>query len=385
MAAVVGQMLPRLNSARVVAICDPDRDRTARRLKDLDLQDVRHFGNARSLVQDPAVQWVFVGSTNNLHAEHICLALEAGKHVFCEKPLCVSLDECERVQRAVARSEARLALGFVLRYSPHYQKVKRLLEQGTCGQIISFEFNETLAFNHGGYILADWRRLRRFAGTALLEKCCHDIDLACWLVGSRPTHVASFGGLAFFTPRNAHHMDRLGTNANGRRAYQAWESTTGLNPFNSDKDTEDHQVVIFEFENGVRATFHMNFHAAIPERRMYFCGTEGALRANVVSGQIQAARVGFNETIRDESLGVTDGHGGGDEMLGAELADMIEHDAPPRASFAEGMISTVASLGIDEAMRNRTVVDLRPTWQKLDLLDLGQIDAPRTHRQSCPS
>ncbi len=46
------------------------------------------------------------------------------------------------------------------------------------------EFNETLDFNHGGYIMGDWRRLQRYSGTHLLEKCCHDIDLVNWITGS---------------------------------------------------------------------------------------------------------------------------------------------------------------------------------------------------------
>jgi len=81
-------------------------------------------------------------------------------------------------------------IGLTLRYSPHYRKIKQLLESGAVGDIISMEFNETLDFNHGGYIMGNWRRLREYAGTHLLEKCCHDIDLVNWMVGSRARHVS---------------------------------------------------------------------------------------------------------------------------------------------------------------------------------------------------
>ena len=67
--------------------------------------------------------------------------------------------------------------------------------------MISMEFNETLGFNHGGFIMGDWRRLTENSGTHLLEKCCHDIDLVNWMLESIPVKVASFGGVNFFTKK----------------------------------------------------------------------------------------------------------------------------------------------------------------------------------------
>ena len=93
-------------------------------------------------------------------------------------------------------------MGFNLRRSPHYRKLKALLNDGVIGDVVSMDFNETLDFNLGGYIFGDWRRLRENSGPFLLEKCCHDIDLANWMLDSQATRVASFGGLNFFVPEN---------------------------------------------------------------------------------------------------------------------------------------------------------------------------------------
>ena len=78
-------------------------------------------------------------------------AIEAGKHVVCEKPLATTLDDCEAIRAAARRSPGGIFFfGLVLRYSPFYRRVKQLLEDGEIGRIVSFEFNETLPFFHGG-------------------------------------------------------------------------------------------------------------------------------------------------------------------------------------------------------------------------------------------
>ena len=97
------------------------------------------------------------------------------------------------MREAWQQSGKQFVIGSNLRYSPHYRKVKSILDSGAIGDIISMEFNETLEFNHGGFISGDWRRFRSDAGTHLLEKACHDVDLANWVVGSRASRVFSFG------------------------------------------------------------------------------------------------------------------------------------------------------------------------------------------------
>lgn len=102
------------------------------------------------LAKNPSLDWIMIGSPNAHHSRQAILALNAGKNVFCEKPLATSFEDCLRVRSAVEKSGRVFAFGLVLRYSPHYQKIKTLLASGVIGKLISFEFNETLHFNHGG-------------------------------------------------------------------------------------------------------------------------------------------------------------------------------------------------------------------------------------------
>jgi predicted dehydrogenase len=264
------------------------------------------------------------------------------------------------------------SIGFTLRYSPHYRKIKEILVSGKIGSILSMEFNETLDFNHGGFIHADWRRKTEWAGSHLLEKCCHDIDLINWMTNSLAIKAASFGGRDFFTAANAHHVTRLGKSPEGKPAFMTWNTDMVqgniINPFNDDKDILDNQVAILQFANGIRATFHTNCTAAIPERRMYICGTEGTLRADVITGQLEVKRIGFDPQMEDCRTDASGGHGGGDTILGASLANTMLNGAPPLTSLEDGLRAAFTAFSIDEAQRTGTVVDLTSLWRQADIV-----------------
>lgn len=98
--------------------------------------------------------------------------------------------------------------------------------------------------------MEDCRRLRENAGTHLLEKCSHDIDLVNWIVNDRAKRAASFGGLDFFLPRNAGRINQIPPQSDGKNAYCAMGGLIALNPFTSDKDIIDNQVEIIEYGNG---------------------------------------------------------------------------------------------------------------------------------------
>ncbi|MBN1515719.1 GNAT family N-acetyltransferase [Candidatus Sumerlaeota bacterium] len=362
---IVQRLLAHDDRLQVVAIFDPD-PRSLEAAVELLGSTVRICADYREVVSIPEIQWIMIASWNCDHCAQTVAAFEAGKHVFCQKPLALSVEECRLMRDAWQRSGRMFNIGFTLRYSPHYRKIKQLISEGRIGQIISMEFNETLEFNHGGYIMGDWRRLRKNAGTHLLEKCCHDIDLVNWMVGARAERVASFGGLDFFVPRNAHRVDEIPAQADGKKAYTTWGGLVALDPFLSDKDIVDNQVAIIEYENGVRATFHTNCNAAIPERRMYILGTEGAIRADVLTGTIHLKRIGFDTQLEDLSTEAKGGHGSGDGVLVIELAESMLRRTPPSVGLVEGLESAVTCFAIDEAMDLGAVVDVRQYWDRID-------------------
>lgn len=326
------------------------------------------FSDYHAMIAQKEIDWILIGSWNCFHREHAMSALEAGKHVFCEKPLATTAEDCLAIRDALRRTNRHFVVGFTLRYSPHYRKIKEVIDSGAIGSIVSMEFNGTLNFDHGGYIFGDWRRLMKNAGPYILEKCCHDIDLVNWIVKSRPSRVAGFGGLNFFIPENKILDSKLGPAPNGRPAYSSWAHPFDEenDPFESDKDIYDNQVAVLEFENGVRACFHTNCNTNLKERRMYICGTEGTLRADVMKGEIQFSKIGYNTEIVTLQTGTTDGHGNGDVVLGRCLSETMLAGKNPHTPLLDGLVSAMVCLAIEDACRTGRVVDMKSLWTLVD-------------------
>ncbi|MFA7232870.1 MAG: Gfo/Idh/MocA family oxidoreductase [Terrimicrobiaceae bacterium] len=351
------------NRIHFVSAYDPDPDSIGA-VREQFGPGCRNSPSEKTLLADPDIEWVFIGSWNCHHARQAVLALGAGKNVFCEKPLATTLEDCLAIRDAVHKSGKTFAFGLVLRYSPHYQRIMEVVRSGAIGRIVSFEFNETLPFNHGGYIFGNWRRKRENAGTHLLEKCCHDIDLANWIIGSLPVRVASFGGRDFFTPGNARLMEQIGLDENGRSAYCSWPDPHRCNPFDDKADIFDNQVAILQYANGVRGTFHTNCNAGTPERRFYLCGTEGTLRADLCASTIEVQKIGWASKIEKTDTHVEDGHGGGDQQMGEAMVETMLCGVPPLASCEDGIKSAIVAFGLDLAADEGRVVDLVAMWRR---------------------
>jgi len=351
------------------AIFDPNTERSKEWRQDANCPDAELCGDYAELLRREDIDWVAISSWNSLHAGQAVEALEAGKHVFCEKPLSTSLEDAARLHAAAKASNRLFLVGFTLRYSSFYRKLKETIDSGVIGKVVSMEFNETLGFNHGGHIMSCWRRLEKFTGSHILEKCSHDIDVASWLIGSRASRVASFGGCNFFTPDNAHLPETLPSDANGEKAYCQWPTARGGNPFLTEKDIVDNQVVILEYANGVRATFHTNLNAGIPERRFYILGANGALRGDMNDYRIELGRVGFDmkpEVIFSDTMS-SEGHGGADEILCQHWADLLcGRESRPLSTVTNGLESAVTCFAIEAARKTSQIVDLNPYWARLE-------------------
>ena len=364
-ACVMQHTLKLSNRLTIRGLYDPNPQAINDYHQRFNCDEAQTYDSEESLCAAQDIDWVIIGSPNAHHARHAITAMEAGKHVFCEKPLATTLEDCLAMRNAMQRTERQFYFGLVLRHAWMYRRIKQLIDEGVIGDMLSFEFNETLGFNHGGFIHQDWRCRRAIAGTHLLEKCCHDIDIANWLIGSRVYRVASFGGLNFFVPNNAHHIQRIGPSPTGRKAFGDWPQDNMQSPFHDDKDIIDNQVAILEYQNHVRAVFHTNCMAGIPERRLYMVDTEGALRADLRMGRIETQRVGW-DVPRMVYTGAGGNHGGGDDAMGRHLCDSMLEGAAPLATMSDGINAAVTCFGIDRAMDTAQVVDMQQWWKQVD-------------------
>ena len=140
----------------------------------------------KRILDDPKVQAVFVLLRHYLHAQFVYEALEAGKHVFVEKPLAVDERQLDGVEEAAkSRPDLAVMVGFNRRFSPHAVKLKEWLT----GRSEPLTINMTV---NAGAIPADhWTQNPEIGGGRIVGECCHFIDLFSYLAGSRVTRVSA--------------------------------------------------------------------------------------------------------------------------------------------------------------------------------------------------
>ncbi len=139
-------------------------------------------------------------------------------------------------------------VGLVLRYAPLYVDLRKAQKDGLLGDVASIEASEHIPPYHGAFFMRDWRRYDRYAGSFMLEKCCHDLDLYNGVMGCRPMRVASFGGRRSFTPKNAPQRQGVNDLEVYHRKPSGWLGSDKV--FDSDGDIIDFQTAIVEYANG---------------------------------------------------------------------------------------------------------------------------------------
>lgn len=142
------------------------------------------YADHRALLRAAPVDAVFVCTPTVYHAEIVRDVAAAGRHLFCEKPLAMSLAEAEAMQAAVRRAGVRAQIGLVLRFSAVCWAIRDLLADPALGVPMAVVFRDDQCFPTRGLHDTAWRADRRLsAGGTLIEHGVHDLDLLTWLFG----------------------------------------------------------------------------------------------------------------------------------------------------------------------------------------------------------
>jgi len=159
-------------------------------------EDMHLARDWREIVDDDQVDAVIIALTNDQHHPAALAALAAGKHVLCEKPLGLSLTECDEIIAAAESADRVLQVGHEMRFQQLYVRMKEWIDRGEIGtpQIIWCR-------EYRGPMRPGWRSRRSLTGGMILEKNCHHFDLFHWLTGQRAVRVLATGGRNVLTDR----------------------------------------------------------------------------------------------------------------------------------------------------------------------------------------
>ena len=175
------------NDANLYAICDTAQSRIDERLKEFKVE--KTCNDYRELLDDPKVDVAIIVTPDYYHLEMTEAFLRAGKHVLCEKPMALTMEECEKMIKVSKECDKLLMVGQVCRCNPVFVKAKELIDNGLIGELFFVESEYAHDYSKArGY--NDWRvdpRRHGFIGGG-----CHAVDMLRWIVGD-PTKVYALG------------------------------------------------------------------------------------------------------------------------------------------------------------------------------------------------
>lgn len=179
--------------AELTAICDVDEAQLKKVQQEFDVPYT--YTDVSEMVKNPELDAIAIVSPTPLHVEHIKIAMEAGKHVFSDKPLGATVEQCLEAEKIIeAHPDQLFMLGFMRRFDPSYMDVKQKIDNGDIGKVILVRCitQDPVSTIEGTLAYAP------HSGGQFLDMCVHDIDLVRWFTQSEPKKVWGMGGVFEF-------------------------------------------------------------------------------------------------------------------------------------------------------------------------------------------
>lgn len=261
------EALRRLGNVEVVALADADHGTAERKAAQLNV--AKAYGDYRRVLADPSVQVVHVCTPNHLHFPMSRDALQAGKHVVCEKPLAMTAGEARELVKLAQETGLVNAIHHNLRYYPLAREARAMVEEGELGRIFAV---------HGSYLQDwlfyetdyNWRLEQEYSGEsrAVADIGSHWLDLVEYITGCRVTAVCA--DFATFHKIRKKPLKPLET--------YAGKVLTPEDYADMEIGTEDYATVLLRFDTGAHGVLTVSQVAAGRKNRLYM-EIDGSKRA----------------------------------------------------------------------------------------------------------
>jgi len=267
----------------------------------------RAHGSYEALLADPEIDVIYNSLPNHLHAEWTIKALQAGKHVLCEKPFALTLAEVDAMSQAARETGNVLEEAFMYRHHAQTLKVKEIIDSGALGklQLIKGAFTFTLTRE------GDIRSKKEMGGGSIWDVGCYPISYARMIVGANPLEV--FG----------------------------WQVT-------GESGTDDSFIGQMKFEGGIHAQFDSGFKS--PDRSMIeIVGTDASLSIPNPFKPRKASEIYLSHGDKQEKIKIK-----GSELYLGEVEDMcdaITQNKAPRISHEDSRGNVAVILALLESAR----------------------------------
>ena len=177
----------KVENARMVACVDAVEAAAKAAAEEMGID--KYYTDYHEILNDPEVDAVVVVAPTDLHKQIVIDCAAAGKHIFCEKPMAMTVEECDEMIEACDKAGVKLQIGFMRRFDASFREAKRLVESGEIGELVQIHSN-----TRGPSKPRPWMYDIKMSNGILAEVNSHDIDAVRWIAGSDIESVYAVAG-----------------------------------------------------------------------------------------------------------------------------------------------------------------------------------------------
>ena len=332
---------------------------------------------------------VAVATQDEAHKEHSIAMMQAGYDLLLEKPIANNKEDCIAIYKASQLYQKKVIVCHVLRYSPFYSSIKRQIDAGKLGEIITIHASENVGYYHQAhsFVRGPWRNTKE-SSPMILAKCCHDMDILRYLMGEKCESLSSYGNLFYFHKGNAPEgstafcsdckVEKCPFNA--QKIYTSEEGDFFANYFTTkehtrenvlndlrytaydrcvfgcDNDVVDHQVTAIQFANGKTASHSMTAFSQKIYRDIKIHGTKAELVGVMEDNSYEIRYFDGQVEKVDIDISVADvgGHNGSDYFMMNDLYKEMNGEKTEGITYLDiSLESHLMSFAAEESRLNK--------------------------------
>ncbi len=293
--------LIKVPNAKVVALCDIYEPHL-KKAQDIVGQPVATHTDYRRVLDDKGVQAVIIATPPHTHKQIVLDALQAGKHVWCEPPLALTIDDARAIAQAGAKASTVFQVGLQRRYNPAYEHAVKFMRTGAIGKptLVHAQWHRKTSWRRPVRDAAlerqvNWKLYRETSGGLFTEVALHQFDVARWFLRAQPISVAAWGSIVL------------------------WQDG---------REVPDTIQCVLEFSDGVRMTYHATLTNSYQGAFDLFAGEFGTIYLSgfygVLFKEADAPSLGWEVYAKRERIAQSEGF-----LLVANATKLIERGKLP--------------------------------------------------------
>jgi predicted dehydrogenase len=360
---------------RVTALCDVDRacvQRTEEAFSSVALATDRED----EFFASDAFDAVLIGSPDHVHVRHVLRALEARKHIFAEKPLAITIEDCDKMANAHARTQGLVfTIGMCLRFTNLTRKLREIVSSGEIGAVRLAYGVDNVGVG-GEYYFHGRASVREYVCSLLVQKGVHSLDIFNWILDSHPREVFSYGGLDVYGGTASNDLccaacEDAETCADFKQGRRDIDPVTGKPStrcvFRREVDVADNAVMVVSYENGAKLSYIECHYTPEYAREFTFVGTKGRVKGYLphYSRTGEGARIELEmrgdpqKRVFGVILDFSSGHYGGDGGVINEFLTAVAEGRPSTCDISVARESSVVAIAAAQSMHEGRPIEVR--------------------------